>query len=150
MRRALPFVLAILGAGCAVDTELGLDATIDAASVDVRPDTGGDVVAVTMSITYRVGEHAQESHQFTPQSIDVLVDDSLVVSFPPDRPVGFVPLLQPGQTVQNTFTGESRPGVAMDPRRLCGAEAHVFFRWLDGTTSEVGMTDLLTSDITCE
>lgn len=151
MSRALPIALALFACACAIDTELGLDATIGSASVDVRPDPGGDVVAITLNVTYRVGEHAQESHEFMPQAVDVLVDGALVATFPPNRPAGFVPLLRPGQSVENVFTGESRPGVAMDPRRLCDAEeAHVIFRWIDDTTGEAGLTEADTSDVTCE
>ncbi len=155
MRRALPAALLFAGlvlslSACALDTQLGLDATIGSSSVDVSadPSGSGDVVSVTMDVTYRVGAHAQASHDFTPSGIDVFVDGALVVTIPPDRPAGYVPRLSPGQSVTNTFTGASRPGVAMDPRRLCGAQAHLVFRYTDGT--QPGMAEADTSSITCE
>jgi hypothetical protein len=140
----------VLAASCAIDTEIGLDATIDDASLDVRAATEGDVVALTMAVTYRVGEHAQESHELMPQAIDVFAGDILVATISPNRPPGFVPMVRPGQTFSTTFTGESAPGVATDPRSLCGAEATLLFRWTDASNGTVGMTESTTSAITCD
>ena len=135
---------------CAIDTEIGLDATIGASSIDVRTATEGDVVAITMPVTYRVGEHAQESHELMPQAIDVFVGDILIATISPNRPPGFVPVVMPGQTFSTTFTGESAPGVATDSRSLCGAEASLLFRWTDASNGTVGMAESTTSAITCD
>lgn len=141
---------ALAASSCAIDTEIGLDATIGASSLDVRAETDGDVVAITMPVTYRVGEHAQESHELMPQAIDVFAGDIVVATIVPNRPPAFVPVVMPGQTFMTTFTGESAPGVATDPRSLCGAEATLRFRWMDASNGTVGMADATTSDITCD
>src|SRR5690606_2890360 len=137
--RPLLLLASLLVASCAIDTEIGLDATIGAASLDVRAETEGDVVAITMPVTYRVGEHAQESHELMPQAIDVFAGDIVVATISPNRPPRFVSMVMPGQTFSTTFTGESAPGVATDPRSLCGAEATLLFRWRDESNGTVGM-----------
>lgn len=150
MTRALALVLACAASSCAIDTEIGLDATIGAARVEVRAATDGDVVAITMPVTYRVGEHAQETHELLPQAIDIFAGDIVVATISPNRPPGFMQVVMPGQTFSTTFTGESAPGVATDPRSLCGAEATLFFRWRDESNGTVGMAESTTSDITCD
>jgi hypothetical protein len=148
-RAAVSVVLASLAlGGCAIDTELGLDVTVGASSVEVRAEPDGDVVGVSMDVTYRVGEHAQSSHTLTPQAIDVWLGDVLVATITPNRPPGFVMVVNPGQSFGATFTGASRPGIAADPRDLCGAEATLLFHWTDGT--DLGMAEAMTSAITCD
>lgn len=151
MRRALAAVLGCAAlAACAIDTEIGLDATIGDASIEVRSETEGDVVAITMPVNYRVGEHAQEEHELMPQAIDIFAGDILVATISPNRPPGFVPRVMPGQSFSTTLTGESAPGVATDSRSLCGAEATLLFRWTDASNGTVGMAESSTSDISCD
>jgi hypothetical protein len=38
---------------------------------------------------------------------------------------------------------------AADAMQLCDAEVTVLFRWLDGSTLEIGMTEAVTTDVTC-
>lgn len=150
MRRwaLVAFAVSLLGAGCAIDTELGLDVTIHSSRVDVRAEPEGDVVAVSFDSTYRVGEHAPQAHRLMPQAIDVFAGDVLVASITPDRPPGFVVDVMPGQSFSATFTGESRPGAADGARTLCGAEATLLFRWSDDT--HFGMAESTTTAITCD
>lgn len=148
-RRALVAVaISLVGAGCAIDTELGLDVVIHSSMVDVRAEAEGDVVGVTFDSTYRVGEHAPEAHRLMPQAIDVLAGGVLVATMMPNRPPGFVANVMPGQSFSATFTGESRLGAASDARSLCGAEATILFRWSDDTF--LGMAEATTTAITCD
>ncbi len=135
--------------GCAVDMELGLAVDIANATLDVRSEAGGDVVGLSMNVTYRVGAYARESHELIPQAIDVFIGDAVVATIIPDRPPDFVPVLAPGESRTLVFTGASQPGVATDPRRLCDGEALLLFRWADGTTGELGMSETTTTAITC-
>ncbi|HJL19563.1 MAG TPA: hypothetical protein RMH99_28125 [Sandaracinaceae bacterium LLY-WYZ-13_1] len=135
-------LLGVLVAGC-VDTELGLDAMIDAASVRYE----GGIVSATVDVTYRVGEHADGARQFQPQAIDLFVGEELVVSLAPSVPMGFVAVLEPGDSASATL--EAGLSGADDPTRLCGAEVRVVFRWMDQTTLEVGTTEITTTDVAC-
>lgn len=150
MKRAvLPLVLACAG-GCAIDTELGLAVTIEASSASVTSDGEGDLVAITMGVAYRVGEHAETAHEFQPQSVDVFVGEALVARASPNRPPAFVSLVRPGQSFTTTFTGETRPVTGADARALCGTEALLLLRWTDATTGEVGTSESTTADVTCD
>lgn len=142
--RRLALIPLVLVASCAVDTELGLDATIDAASVLVAAD---DSVVVSVDLTYRVGAYAEATHRIAPQAIVLFVADSPVVSLVPRAPPGFVGTVRPGESFMTTL--QSTSTTATDPRRMCGAEVRVLFRWVDGSTMEIGMTDSTTSDVTC-
>ena len=144
MRRVVLLPLLVALASCSVDTELGLDATINAASVTVAPD---DSVSVSVDLTYRVGEHAEGARGFQPQAIELYVADELVAPLVPMAPPGFVGTVSPGESIDATFAAPT--DTATDPRRLCGAEVVVLFRWLDGSVMEIGMTDALTTDVTC-
>lgn len=146
---AIAAVLSLAG-GCAIDTELGLDATIDSTSVEVRAAAEGDVVAVRMALSYRVGAHAPESHELMPQAIDVFAGDALVATVAPDRPPMFRSVVQPGQSFATTFTGESTPSATTDPRRLCDGSARLLFRWVDASSGELGMAEGSTSEIACD
>lgn len=145
---AVAAVLAISGLtlGCAdlVDTELGLAAEIDVATVAV---TGG-VVSTAVVVTYRVGEHAEESRSFQPQAIDLYVGDEPIAQLVPSAADDFDPVIAPGESRTVTLTA-GMSGVTA-PERLCGAEVTVVFRWLDATTLEIGMAEAMTSEVTCE
>lgn len=154
MRRSALIAGAILGAlasgGCAIDTELGLAVEITSASAEVAADAAGDVVSVTLGVDYRTGAHATESHELRPQAIDVLAGDAPIVTISPNRPPLFVPVVPPGESRSTTLTGESAPGAALDPRRLCGSEARILFRWIDDATGEVGTSEATTPPVTCD
>jgi hypothetical protein len=141
-----PAVAALLALGCAdlADTELGVDATVESASVR----HGGGEVSATLDVSYRVGTHAEGERRFGPQSIDLFVGESLVATLPPTTPPGFDGTLAPGESARVTLEGVTSD--ATDPARLCGAEVTVLFRWVDATTLEIGMTEAVTSDVTCE
>lgn len=154
MRRALVVTAAALGGlalgGCAIDTELGLAVEITTASAEVTSDAAGDVVSVTLGVDYRTGAHAMESHELRPQAIDVLAGDAPIVTISPNRPPLFVPVVPPGESRSTTLTGQSAPGAALDPRRLCGSEARILFRWIDDANGEVGTSEATTSPVSCD
>lgn len=143
MRRVAILLLLVL-TSCSFDTELGLAATINRATVTVAAD---DSVSVSIDITYRVGEHAEGALTFQPQAIELYVADTLVASLVPSAPPGFVRTVRPGESYDATLNAVS-DGVT-DPRRLCGAEVLVLFRWVDGSVMAIGMTDSSTSDVAC-
>jgi hypothetical protein len=147
MLRSSAAVLALLVSGCAIDTALGIEGTIEAASVDVSAGASGDVVRATVDVDYRVGEYAEGTRQFMPSSIQLFVAGSAVAQMPPEA-TDFTSTLAPGDSASATFTGETT--TATDPRRLCGAAATVLFRWVDRATSETGMAEGTTSDVTCD
>lgn len=132
----------LLLSGC-IDKELGLDATIQRTAVTVT----GDMVSVSMDMTYRVGEHADGPRRMQPQAIELYVDGDQVGAVTPDAPAGFVATLEPGQSESTTLEGTEAPVAGAD--RLCGATVTVLFRWLDATSLEIGMTDAATMDVTC-
>ncbi len=138
--------------GCAIDTELGLAVEVRAARVDVRADPVGEVVGTSIDIEYRVGPYAQGGvRELRPQAIEVYtVDDVRVVGVTPDRPADFVPRLSPGESRQATLTGQSDPGEATDPRRLCGLPAVLLFRWIDVTTNEIGLSEGMVGVVACD
>lgn len=148
-RRALAHAFLLVGAsltgGCAIDTELGLDATIRDSQVTVLADGS---VGASLELTYRVGPHAEGTRTFQPQAIEVYADDALVGSLAPNRPPGFVDQVAPGDSVMTTLTGETTG--ATDPTRLCSANVRVLLRWVDGATMEIGMTDAAAGSVTCE
>lgn len=150
MTRAASIVLLALASGCAVDTEIGLSADVTSASAEVIADPAGDVVAVTMDVVYRTGEHTMEARELLPQGIDVLAQQEHVVTLIPERPPGFMPRVSPGQSRSATFTAQSAPGAATDPRRLCGAEALLVFRWMDRATHELGSAEATTGPVACD
>lgn len=140
-----PCVLALLAAGCAdvVDTELGLDATIDAASVTVS----GDAVSGTFEVTYRVGEFAEGTRSFQPQGISLFVDEVIVGTVIVEAPPDFEPSVAPGESRQVTLSGDA-VGVT-EPSRLCGATVTLVFMWTDRSTGEMGMVEATTGDVSC-
>ncbi len=144
LRFALLLVASVLGS-CAVDTELGLEAIIDRGSVVVAAD---DVVTARLDVTYRVGDYATGERAFQPQAIQLFVGDALVATMTPNAPPGFVGRVSPGESFAAVFTADDAS--ATDPRRLCGVEVRIFFRWLDASVTEIGMTEAVTSDVTCE
>lgn len=145
IRASVVLLSAMCLAGC-VDTELGLEAVIDSARVTVGAD---DSVSARIEITYRVGEFATGDRTFQPQSIEVFTGDSIVsMTSSLDAPPGFVTNVSPGESFSSPLVGVDM--VPVEPRRLCGAEARVLFRWLDSTMTEIGMTEAVTSDVTCE
>lgn len=137
-------LFALLLAEC-VDTELGLDATVDSARVTVAPD---GVVTARLETTYRVGEYAEGDRLFQPNGIELYVGDALVARMVPSVPPTFVQRVSPGESRMSPVLGMDT--MATDPRRLCGAEVRVLFRWVDGSNMEIGMTETSTSDVTCE
>ena len=140
--------VALLGGGvlfgACVDTELGLDATVQAARVEVL----GDAVTVSIDIDYRVGEHAEGNRVFQPQAIELYVGGALVATITPEAPPGFVPGLSPGDSRSATLGGTN--AMVSGASTLCGGgEVVVLFRWLDGATLEIGMTEASTTDVAC-
>ncbi|HBQ11012.1 MAG TPA: hypothetical protein DEF51_07475 [Myxococcales bacterium] len=131
--------------GCAdvVDTELGLDADIDAA----RVSTMGSTVSVELDVTYRVGPFAEGERMFQPQGIELYADDALVATLSPMAPPGFQARVAPGEAFTATFPAS---GDVSDGAAVCAGELRVLFRWLDTTTMEIGMTDAIVPDPTCE
>ncbi|MEZ4339427.1 MAG: hypothetical protein R3B82_22620 [Sandaracinaceae bacterium] len=144
MRREAALAFALLLGGC-VDTELGLDATVDSARVTVA---ASDVVTTRLETTYRVGEYAEGDRLFQPNGIELYVGETLVARMVPSVPPTFVQRVSPGESRMSPILGED--DMATDPRSLCGAEVRVLFRWLDASTMEIGMTETTTSDVTCE
>lgn len=127
-----------------VDTELGLDATID----DARVEVAGTEVAVELDITYRVGTYAEGVRLFQPSAIDLFVEGALVASLTPSTPPGFVSRLEPGQVEMNTF--RATVSDVADAAQLCGdVEVTVLFRWLDVENTEFGMTEVIASNVSC-
>ena len=146
MRRGgLLLALSLILSSCAIDTELGLEATISSARVTVAAD---NVVTTRIEVEYRVGEYAEGDRLFQPQVIELYVGDTVVARQVPDVPPGFQSSVSPGQTLTTTLIGDDT--MATDPRTLCGPEVRVLFRWLDASMMEIGMTDASTSDVTCE
>lgn len=141
--RSIAVALAAVLSSCAVDTELGLDATIDAATVQVTTAA----VSASVDVTYRVGAYAEDARVFQPQAIDLFVGDELIVSLPPSLPADFEPNVAPGESRNATLEG-GMSGVT-DPTRLCGADVRVVFTWVDQTTLEVGTTEAIADDVTC-
>lgn len=141
----------MLVAGCAIDTELGLAVDVRAARVQVRADAEGEVVTASLDLDYRVGAYAERARELRPQSIEIfLSEDARVVSFPPDRPAGFVPRVDPGESRRVTLRGSSPPGEAADPRQLCGRRPLVLFRWVDAVTNEVGLSEVTGEPTGCD
>lgn len=144
--RGLAIVIAVVGAvllgGC-VDTALGLEATLGAARVQVA----GDAVTVSVDVDYRVGPYAEGDRMFQPQTIELYVGGSLVASVTPDAPPGFVSRVAPGESQSTTLGGTTT--MVSGAGTLCGAEVTVLFRWLDGATLEIGMTETSTTDVVC-
>lgn len=136
--------LALLGCADLVDTELGLAAEIDVATVTVA----GGIVSAAVVVTYRVGPHAEGERTFQPQAIDLYVDAELVAPLIPSAPDDFDPVLAPGEARTVTLTA-GMSGVTA-PERLCGAEVTVVFRWRDTTTRESGLVEAMTSEVSCE
>ena len=133
--------------GC-VDTELGLDARIQSASLTVT----GAAVEASLDVHYRVGPHAQEAHAFQPQAIELFVGDTQVAQLSPQTSSGSAGSLDPGQSADITLSGQ-KDGVT-EASRLCGADVRVLLRWLDSSPGSpgaptVGMTDATTMDVTC-
>ncbi|MCZ7682242.1 MAG: hypothetical protein M5U28_27005 [Sandaracinaceae bacterium] len=154
MRRSALIAGAILGAlasgGCAIDTELGLAVEITSASAEVAADAAGDVVSVTLGVDYRTGAHATESHELRPQAIDVLAGGRADRDDLAEPPAALRAGGAAGESRSTTLTGESAPGAALDPRRLCGSEARILFRWIDDATGEVGTSEATTPPVTCD
>ena len=145
MRRRAAAIAALgaVLAGCAVDTELGLDASVDAATVQVA----SGVVSASVDVTYRVGPYAEGTRIFVPQAVDLFVGDALVVSLTPSTPAGFEASVAPGESRSARLEG-GMSGVD-DPMRLCGAEVRVVLTWIDQTTLEVGTTEAIADPVLC-
>ena len=148
MSSRLVVVLWSVGAvlsGCSFDTELGVDAEISSASVTVAPD---NVVSVVATVSYRVGDYADSTRDFQPQGIELFAGGSQVAAMVPSAPPGFVSRVAPGESFTATFMASD--AAPTGPRQLCGADVRVLFRWLDTSSSEIGMTEANTGDVTCE
>lgn len=144
-RLAAALLLVPIAGGCAdvVDTELGLDARIEDASLEV---SGADVSG-TFRVSYRVGEHASGVRSFQPRGVDLFVDGSVVATMDLEPPADFDPVIAPGESREVTFGGAAA-GVT-DPMVLCGATVTLVLRWTDGSTSELGMFETTTENVTC-
>ena len=74
-------------------------------------------------------------------------DDALVATLSPMAPPGFQARVAPGEAFTATFPAS---GDVSDGAAVCAGELRVLFRWLDTTTMEIGMTDAIVPDPTCE
>ena len=137
-----------LASSCAIDTELGLDASVDAARVTV---SGVDVSA-SLDVTYRVGPYAEGDRLFAPQAVELFVGDALIAQLTLAAPPGFDPAVAPGQartaTLTATASGVDLASQLCEPR-AGGAAVTVLFRWIDQSNREIGSTDAVTTDVTC-
>lgn len=138
--------------GCTVDTELGVAATINAASVQVAGTGGDTVVSVDMTVAFRVGEHATGERTFAPVRVDLYAAGAFAASVVLDRPDGFDDSLGPGESATVELHGETASGAYPEAAGvLCADEALVdaVLRWDDRTTDEVSTTMASTRDVHC-
>ena len=150
-RAALVALAGLLAGSCTVDTELGVAADIQGASVSVSEDAagGGDVVGVEVEVRFRVGEHAEGDREFVANRLELFVGESPVAQLN----VGFMETLSPGDDVTTTITGTSTAGAWPDARaQLCGGDTLVtlLINWDDRTTDELGRAQTSTMNVTCD
>ncbi|MCS6798069.1 MAG: hypothetical protein NZ898_06020 [Myxococcota bacterium] len=143
LARVIWIVASVATSGCAVDTETGVTAEIAAAAVTVWGGGEATVVAVRIDAAFRVGEHARGTRSFRAPRADVLVDERVVATVNLDRPVGFDPMLSPGERDEVTLTGASVAGAfpaAHDALCATGGDARaaVLLHWEDLTSGEMG------------
>lgn len=155
MRRAVIAVLAAVAAvgACSVDTELGVDATVEDVEVVVMGADPGATVVASFRATFRVGEHADGAREFVPGRAALFVGDALVGELVPSSSGTFDGRLEPGEMRTFTLTGASRPGAApMARAALCapGATATLVFRWEDRTRAESGATTGAVMQLRCD
>jgi len=149
---------ALLGAlvpvvACTVDTELGVAASIDGASIDVSASPDGDVVGIELDMEFRVGEHAMGAREFVVPRADVVVDDRPVAQINLNRPAGFDGMLAPGESETVRIDGTTAPGAFPAARAaLCEGSptAEVLVRWEDRTEMVFDMTHARTDAISCD
>ena len=142
---------AVLAAGCTVDTETGVGATVQSTEVTFM-GTGIDAtIALEMTIEFHVGEHVEEGRTFIPLGVDVFVGERIVGRAMFDRPPGFDNMLDPGQTERVTFHGMGFVEAADGKDLACapGAMVTVLVRWDDMTAGEIGMTSVTLDSVTC-
>lgn len=142
--------VALLAGSCTVDTELGVDAEIQGASVSVTSDAagGGDVVGAEVRVRFRVGEHADGARTFVANRLELFVGETPVAQIN----VGFSETLSPGEDLTTTVSGESPPGAWPGARDvLCSGapEVTILIRWDDTTAGELGLDDATTTDVSC-
>ncbi len=151
---SLLLLLGAAGGGCSVDTELGVAAELQSATVTVA-GTGADAAAsVMLDVRFRVGEHALGPRTFVVPRADVRVGETPAATVNLDRPPGFDGTLSPGEsqevTLVGTTTNPDADGV------ICGApSATVVIQWehrdaMDPSSmGEFDVAEMDTSDITC-
>lgn len=155
MRAAtLVTALAVLAGACAVDTELGVAAEIQSASITVTGTGDANVVAVSLETRFRVGEHAMGERQFVVQRAELFIDDT---------PAALVNLsysntLAPGDDETVTLMGSTSAGAFPNaPMLLCDAsDVEVVVRWQDiapgetPTETDFQLAQLTTTNVRCE
>lgn len=142
-RRAAPGALAaaavtgLVLAACAVDTELGLDATVSSAVVTVTSGGAAPSTSIDARVTvaFRVGEHAQGVRRFVPVRVDVAAPDGVVSVGAFEVPRGFDGSLSPGESAEVRFDASCAGDCAS--RGLCsgaagdGSSVPITFFWED-------------------
>ncbi len=154
MRGATVLAVLLLASSCSVDTELGVAAEIQSASVMVT-GTGADAVAsVMMDVSFRVGAHALGPRTFIVPRADIRVADAPAASVNLDRPAGFDGTLSPGESQDVVLVGTTANPDA-DATLCSAASATVVVQWehrdasMPSSMGEFDVAMIDTTDITC-
>ena len=152
--RVAAAALAIVAA-CTVDTETGIAAMIDTASVTVSPSSvpASTVVGLDLTMTFHVGEHAPGGDRmFVPMRAELYLEEGTppIALLNLQRPADFDGTLHKGETRTVAFHGETLPG-AYPPDPFCTGTPtiQVLVRYTDTTASEIGTTTATTTTVTC-
>jgi len=145
----------LLTCGCTVDTELGVAADFQSATVRVSGAGDTTVVAVDLVVDFRVGEHAQGGARIFVVSVATLFVDSTPTA---EIRVDDSRTLSPGSSTTVTLTGETRPGAHPSARDLLCAGSptvQVLIQWSEAPTMDpsmmmIDMADFTTRAIVCE
>ncbi len=137
-----------------IDTETGIVANLESASVEVVGAADAAEIAVEAEAFFRVGTHAPDMHAFIPTRIEVYRGDEPIAQLTADAPAGFRGLLSPGE--EERVALRAGPSSASDADRVCGAPAVVRLVYRTDTAATVGAlpslasADVETSDVRCE
>jgi hypothetical protein len=132
---ALPALVAL--GSCAVDTELGLDATVSGGTITVGAGAvpGSTAIDARITVAFRVGEHAQGVRRFVPLRIDLDAPEGVVSIGAFEVPRGFDGRLSPGQAAEVSFdascAGECEPSGLCTPAAADGTAVRLTFFWED-------------------